>query len=419
MHVALFTDLHPASLGGAQISVATQRHGLERLGHKVTVFTAPLAHTVDPDPNVVEVKPVPFIATLMRKLGKHDDFTFVWPGAANQELIDREIRAREPIDIVHSQGDLGVCIAGVEAARRHGIPVVQTKHTRYDVYFEKASPTPLVLAWIFSQMQERHLPRDFHLTTVPETAAARRAWQLMMAQAQAVDHEITPTAHFARALTDRGLRRPVTVVSNGVDDEVVDIARAASIGKPPEDEPLRLIWCGRLSPEKRVLEAVQAAAQVENCTLDIYGNGHLDGAIKKFVDAAGVSHRIRLHGRVTQEGCLAEMGSSSALLFTSYGFDTQGLVLLEAVSMCTPVIYCDGILGESVPEGGGLVTADESVAAIAAAIRTLADDRNKLRQMTDIVTAHRDEPRQSLQTEKILAIYHDVLDKRTRTPSGS
>lgn len=409
MHIALFTDLHPDSLGGAQISVARQRHGLERLGHKVTVFTAPLAHPTDPDPNVVEVKPVPLVAELMRKLGKHDDFTFVWPGAANRELIDREIAARAPIDIIHSQGDLGVCIAGVEAARRNGIPVIQTKHTRYDVYFEKASPNPLLLAWIFSQMQERHLPRDFQLTTVQETAAARRAWQLMMAQAQAVDHEITPTSHFAQALVDRGLTRPVSVVSNGVDDEIIDAARQASTPRPADDEPLRLIWCGRLSPEKRVLEAVEAALQVENCTLDVYGDGHLDTEIEKRIEAAGASHRIRLRGRVSQQECLAAMGSSSALLFTSYGFDTQGLVLLEAISMSTPVIFCDGILGESVPEGGGLVTADETPAGIAAAIRTLAEDRDRLRRMTEIVTTHHDEPRQSLQTEKIVAVYRSVL----------
>lgn len=414
MHVALFSDLHPDSLGGAQISVARQRHGLERLGHKVTVFTAPLAHTADPDPNVVEVKPVPLVAELMRKLGKHDDFTFVWPGRANSELIDRELRARGPIDIVHSQGDLGVCIAGVEAARRNGIPVVQTKHTRYDVYFEKASPNPLLLAWIFSQMQERHLPKDFHLTTVKETAASRRAWQLMMAQAQAVDHEITPTTHFAEALTDRGLSRPVSVVSNGVDDELVEVAREAAVDKPTDAEPLGLIWCGRLSPEKRVLEAVQAAIEVPNCTLDIYGDGHLEGTIRRMIDSAGASDRIRLRGRVSQEGCLAAMGSSSALLFTSYGFDTQGLVLLESISMSTPVIFCDGILGESVPEGGGLVTTDESPVAIAAAIRELADDREKLRRMTEVVTAHCDEPRQSLQTAKIVAIYHDVLSRSSR-----
>lgn len=85
-------------------------------------------------------------------LGRYDDYVFVWPSRANRTLIDEAFLARDPIDIVHTQGDLGVAIAGVEAARRHGIPVVQTKHTRYDAYFEQASAAPLLLALIVSRM---------------------------------------------------------------------------------------------------------------------------------------------------------------------------------------------------------------------------------------------------------------------------
>lgn len=411
MHVALFTDLHPDSLGGTQISVATQRRALEQCGHQVTVFTAPLPGKVDPDPGVVELKPVPVIAPLITKLGRHEDFVFVWPSKTNSAIIDEAFRTREPIDIVHTQGDLGVAIAGVAAARRHGIPVVQTKHTRFDVYFEQATPTPLVLAILISQMQQRHLSRDFRLVPRKESAASRLAWRFMVAHAQAVDHEITPTRHFAESLARRGVDRPISVVSNGVDDDVIDRARAVEVVRPPDHEPLRLIWCGRLSSEKRVHAAVEAVAQVENCTLDIYGEGHLEATIKKRIASAGLSQRIRLHGRVDREDCLIAMKSSGALLFTSYDFDTQGLVLLEAGAMSLPMIYCDPALSETVPEGGGVVSADPSPASVAAAIRGVAGDRGMLRRMTDVVAAHRDVARQSLQTEKIIAIYNSLLDR--------
>jgi glycosyltransferase involved in cell wall biosynthesis len=103
------------------------------------------------------------------------------------------------------------------------------------------------------------------------------------------------------------------------------------------------------------------------------------------------------------------MKASGALLFTSYGFDTQGLVLLEAAAMSLPTIYCDPALSETVPAAGGILAADPSPTALAAAIRIAADDRAKLREMSDIVSAHPDIPRQSLQTKKILAIYSDLL----------
>ena len=409
MHVAIFTDLHPDSLGGTQVSVATQRRALEQRGHQVTVFTAPLPHTVDPDPCVVELRPVPVVAPLMRKLGRHDDFMFVWPSKTNRAIIDEAFGVREPVDIVHTQGDLGVAIAGVEAARRHGLPVVQTKHTRFDVYFEQATATPLPLALLFGLIQKHHLPPEFDLVPVKESAASRLAWRLMVAHAQAVDHEITPTSHFAQSLARRGVNRPISVISNGVDDDDIDRARAVDVVTPPDSEPLRLIWCGRLSSEKRVLAAVQAAALIDHCTLDIYGDGHLEASIRKTIESTGLSERVCLHGRVDRGQCLIAMRSSDALLFTSCDFDTQGLVLLEAAAMSLPTIYCDPSLSETVPEGGGLLSADPSPASLAAAIRVLVNDRDKLRNMTDIVATQRDTVRQSLHTDKIMAIYHSLV----------
>ena len=411
MHVALFTDLHPDGLGGAQVSVATQRRALEQCGHRVTVFTAPMPGSVDPDPCVVELRPVPVIDPLIRTLGRHEDFVLVWPSKTNRVIIDEAFGSRGPIDIVHTHGDLGVAIAGVDAARRHGVPVVQTKHTRYDVYFEQATPAPLALAMLVGQGQKRYIAQEFELTPEKESAASRLAWRFMVAHAQAVDHEITPTRHFARSLARRGVTRPISAISNGVDDDVIDRARAAVEASSSDDEPLRLVWCGRLSSEKRALEAIEAVARVDHCTLDIYGQGHLEASMRKFIDAAGLAQRIRLHGRVGREECLVAMGSSDAVLFTSYGFDTQGLVLLEAVAMSSPVIYCDPALSETVPEGGGILAADPSPAALAAAIRVLVSDRDRLREMSGVVAEHRDSGRQSLQTEKIIAIYHSLLDR--------
>ena len=71
MHVAIFTDLHPDSLGGTQVSVATQRRALEQRGHHDTVFTAPLPETVDADPFVVEKIPVPLVAPLQNESRDH------------------------------------------------------------------------------------------------------------------------------------------------------------------------------------------------------------------------------------------------------------------------------------------------------------------------------------------------------------
>ena len=124
MHVALFTDLHPDGLGGTQVSVATQRRALEECGHLVTVFTAPMPGSVDPDPSVVELRPVPVVDPLMRKLGRHEDFVLVWPSKANRAIIDEAFSSRGPTNDERIKPDVAVlAISGFderEAKQRFG-----------------------------------------------------------------------------------------------------------------------------------------------------------------------------------------------------------------------------------------------------------------------------------------------------------
>ncbi|WP_369028794.1 glycosyltransferase, partial [Nocardia farcinica] len=89
---------------------------------------------------------------------------------------------------------------------------------------------------------------------------------------QAADRVIAPTRHFADLLADHGVTRPIRVVSNGVDDSLVD-HRSGADYTHAESGPLQLIWCGRLSAEKRPLEAIEAVRRVPDCTLDVYGEG--------------------------------------------------------------------------------------------------------------------------------------------------
>lgn len=414
MHVALFTDLHLATLGGAQIAVAAQRRALEQLGHRVTVFTPPNGKTTERDPAVVELNPVPVMDRLARVLGGYDDFVFVWPSRANAALIDDAFQEREPVDIVHVQGDLGVAVAGVEAARRHGIPVVQTKHSRYDAYFEQATGTPLLLSWVVGRMQKQDPVDQFVFVGERESMSSRLAWRFMARHAESVDHVIMPTKHFADALSRRGVTSPISVISNGIEDDVIDRVMTAKYAGSTDDDPLKLIWCGRLSAEKRPLEAIEAVARVDHCSLDIYGEGPLEESIRRVIASGGWGHRIRLHGPVDHEECLRVMRTNDVLLFTSYGFDTQGLVLLEAAAMSLPVIYCDPALGESVPAGGGVLAADSSPSSIAEAVRTVARNRDMHRAMVETLCARTDIPLQSRETAKIVEIYQSLLD-RVRT----
>lgn len=402
MHVAMFTDFHPDTMGGIQTSVHAQRRGLQRLGHRVTLFCAPLPGAVDTDPDVVVLPALGGVVV--------NGFAMVLPTRANARLIDAVFAARGPVDVVHTQTTYGVAIAGLRAARRHGIPVVHTVHSRDDVFIQHTSPAPYLAALAMRGLHGRFVAHPKRMPRNDESRAARHAWHTMVSQAHAADRVIVPTNHFAERLRAHGLDRPLRVISNGIDDELLDDARATAAVDlaPAPTRSLRVLWCARLSGEKRLIEAIEAVAAVPNCEFDIYGSGDLADRAQALIEARDLGARVRLHGGVGQAECLAAMAVHDVLLFPSSGFDTQGMALLEAAAMRLPVVYCDPDLAETVPEGGGVRTADPSVAAIAATLRELADDPELLAPMRKILTERTDLARQSRLTAAILAVYGEL-----------
>ncbi|MGH8883305.1 MAG: glycosyltransferase, partial [Stackebrandtia sp.] len=75
MHIALFTDFHPGTVGGIQTSIAAQRRSLECGGHRVTVFAAPGPESTEPDPDLVVLSGVRWISV--------NGFAMVLPTRAN------------------------------------------------------------------------------------------------------------------------------------------------------------------------------------------------------------------------------------------------------------------------------------------------------------------------------------------------
>lgn len=407
VHIAMFMDYHPTTLGGIQTAVGSLCRGLERAGHRVTLFVAPMsgAHA---DPNVVELRAVGGLEV--------NGFPVVLPTERNAEMIDAAFAARGPIDLVHTHTTYGVAIAGMKAARRHRIPLIHTAQSRDDAFIENTSPAPYPAALALRALHGRFVPHRQHMPHRAESRAARHAWWTIVGQAQAADRVIAPTRHFADLLLAHGLTRPIRVVSNGVDDDLIESSSSTQGSDRAPDAPLRLIWCGRLSAEKRLLESIDAVRLVDDCTLDIYGDGDLRGAAEAAIAEHRLADRIRLHGRVTQSECLAAMSGGDALLFPSNGFDTQGMVVLEAVAVGLPIIYCDPDLGESVPTGGGVCTADPSAVAMADTIAKLDADRTAFDDMRETLAAHSDSVRQSQQTGAVLEIYREAREESARSP---
>ncbi|MGW4283883.1 glycosyltransferase, partial [Nocardia sp. NPDC004750] len=232
LRIAMFADFHPATLGGIQTSMRAQRAALERLGHRVTVFTIPPPEPTPPDSGIVVLTTTGGMTV--------NGYPVALPTRRNARLIDT-VFAERGFDVVHAQTTYGAGIAGLRAARKHGLPVVQSMHSRDDSFIERNSPFPYLAALTMRVLHGGFVGLRKELPRLPESRTARHAWRPLVAQAQAADHVVVPTRHFAQRLAAHGVDRPMHVVSNGVDDDLVRVLPERPRDRSPR---LRVLWWG-------------------------------------------------------------------------------------------------------------------------------------------------------------------------------
>ncbi len=324
MRIALVTDYYLPTLGGVQTAVKSLREALTRVGHEVTVF-CPLAQAGD-DHSIV--------ALPTSRVFRPDGYPFTWPPRDAVALLRREFAERR-IDVVHTHSEMFAALAGVRAARDLGIPVVHTMHGRVDVYTTSVLPLPAVTVPFLASVHSRQIShRGLRVrgdSPYTATMPSRRMWRLMLAQSRASDRVIVPSTHFARKLADQGVQTPVSVVPNGLEKSVLDGIGAPVVRRLSPGETLRLVWVGRLSPEKRPAVIADAARSFgRDVSVDVYG----DGLSRRSIERMGTP--LILHGSVSQQEVLDAMRTSHLLVSSSYDFDNQPMVMLEAAASGLP-----------------------------------------------------------------------------------
>ncbi|GAB3132647.1 hypothetical protein GCM10027289_21180 [Tsukamurella serpentis] len=404
----MFSDFHPSSLGGIQNSVNDQRRELERRGHLVTLFTPPAG-----DSELARSGAGDQVVTLRPVLGvRVNGFPATLPTRTNARLIDAALARLPRVDVVHVHTTYGVAAIGMRTANLLGVPLVQTMHSRDDVFIEANSAVPGVSARALRLLHSAFVPHRA-IAEVPESPAARDAWRVMINQARAADSVIAPTAHFAAALREHGLANQVTVISGGVDADDLPLGGLSPERPVYSGGELRVLWCGRLSPEKRPLEAIEAVLATPGVTLDLLGDGPLEEAARLL---ALRDRRIRVHGRLDRPAVLTAMREHDLVIFNSSGYETQGLVALEAAAVGTPVLYCDPNLEESLPGDAGLRSRDASVEALSEMLRRVHDDPQLLAAARSALRGT--DLRQAPRTDEIERLYRTVITdhRRTATP---
>ncbi|WP_162925132.1 glycosyltransferase [Aurantiacibacter odishensis] len=325
MHIAVIAhNRHAVAepfMGGMEAHTHLLCRALRAAGHAATL----LAARGSDDACLTPICPAPYEAELPWDIYRGTPELEAFQTRAYAAAF--EIVRAGQFDVVHNNS---LFPALIDWARKDGIPMVTTQHV-----------PP------FAKMAE----------------AVRRAENDDLAQITLVSESQLPL-WFAQRPSN------ASVVYNGID---------CRIWHPGEKRSNRLVWTGRITPNKGLLEAVEAVRRA-GAALDIAGQVE-DREYLAACKAAAGNADIRFLGQLHGEELRALVRSAKAALVTPMWDEPFGLVAAEALASGVPVIAFDrGAMREVVGTCGAVVNAGSVVALAEAVSHADTFDRAACRQ---------------------------------------
>ena len=332
LRVTMFTNNYLPFIGGVPISIERLRRGLEHLGDSTQIVAPRYRDQPSQEDAVVRVPS-------LLAMGEKREFRL-----ANIFLarIRKQVRAFRP-DVIHLHHPFWLGSLGLFMARQLRIPAIYTYHTRLEHYAHFV-PLPGML---FRNLISHALIKRF---------------------ANRCDGVIVPTYSTEEYLRMIGVTTPTFVQPTGIEYE-----RFQAV-KPADVEALRkklrlsnekvFISVARLSNEKNIdfiIEAIDRLRQESDVPFRflMIGDGHQRDRLQKKIDSLELGSHFTLVGAVQPEEMALWYNLGDAFLFASKS-ETQGMVILEAMSAGLPVVAVrssgiedvvrDGLNGYKTPE---------------------------------------------------------------------
>ena len=441
LRIAIFTDVFLGIPGGIPSSIRAQKTALESLGHQVTIFCPgtqqdfenPLSKFgANHDPNIILVPTAKFLIN-GAPFSK-------WTKQVVRFIEKKYSNLTESFDLFHIHYEATTSMAGLILAKKYHIKTVQTMHGREDMAIAINVPHPfktlaatginLIHRTTLKSISKKS-PKSGYQNPEPKkspglnyqnaevknlapTIARRQMWQMMTRQANLADQVITPSAHFAKKLRLFGVTRPISVISNGINDQEITNF-TPKIRTYRNHEPLRILWFSRLSKEKRILpflESLKLTQELEpnfRFVFTIIGDGNQMSKVRKFCKKHFDETSIKILGTIPHQKILQKYTKDQHLsIINSYQFDTQGLTILEAAACNLPVIYADHDMTEIVPNHGGLCAKSTEPHAMAELLLEIYHQPEIIQKLSQNLAASEKTYLQSHQIEKLLKLYRQL-----------
>jgi len=348
MKIVYFIDVFHPYVNGVVTSVTNFSKELAERGHEVYIFTQKVKNSqkVDLGKNVHI-----FYFPSIKFVVNYPDFKLVYPQLAKTLSLIKKINP----DIIHTSAPTPHAWTALMCAKMLNIPIVSTYHT------------------LLPDFLKHSFIRRFHDYKI----AKETTWQYTRGYYNSVNLVISPSNVIKKELINHKIKNKIEVVSNGVNSSIF-----YNINKK---KTRRILHVGRISYEKNIdviLKAFKIAyLKDKTLRLDIVGSGPDMESLKKLAETLGLEKKAIFHGSLNHEK-LREVYSSHSLFVTASTIETEGLVVLEAMTCGLPIV---GVNKLAIPEivkhnyNGFIVNAGDEKELANKIIQILSDEkmRNK------------------------------------------
>ena len=372
MKIAIFTDNFLPGIGGTENAVLRFATMLSK-EHEVAVF-APDYHKEFDD----GAYPFKIFRSKSIRVTRND----FWALPKLTCSLKRAINEFKP-DVIHTH-TLGMMADFANSyAKKNGVPVVCTVHTKYRYCYKNALKARFLVDLVINRIIKRATNAD-RVCSVSDSMISE--------------------------LESYGLKKPVTVIRNGNNTMPVKEKIYSKTGT------LNILYVGLVIDYKNIGFSLDSLRELKKTTSNfkfkIVGRGPHLKKFKRYVKKIGLLDNVEFIGAVTDKQKLNELyAEADILLFTSV-FDNDSLVVLEAANAGTPALVLNGTgSAERIKDGVTGFVSEGTTESVAKRILTLMNSRNNIESVGK--RANEISVPWESTVKKYLEIYNEEVIKKT------
>jgi len=319
MRVAIVFEIFFPVVNGVVTASLEVARNLRKKGHSVIMIAPRLPES---GPESVEGFPVHYVTSYE---------VYVYPGMRGTLPWSRTVETllkREKIDIVQATGPWLLNYAAMRAARRHGIPVVQTFHT---------------------MLLERSYIRYFTHGDLLVPVLQKMGWRYFSIYMNKSDVVTGPSRYTTDELRSAYPSLRVEYIPNGIDVDRIAGAnpdRQETFDRYPDLTDRCVVFIGRLGEEKNVSLLIDSMKRVNridpSIRLLLIGEGPGRRDYERQVQELGLTQAVRFLGRIPHEDLLTRgLLHHVRANVTASVTESFGMTVIEAMAAGTPSVVPD------------------------------------------------------------------------------